>query len=112
MTDVDTVRLLIADLATDPPDRLFTDEQIEAFLDLEGGVKCAAAAALGAIAVSEALVSKVIRTLDLATDGAKLAAELRARAKELRAEAELDDDTGGLTVVEFDQPYLYRTGVL
>lgn len=101
------VRLLIADTATDPADQLFTTEQVEAFLELEGVVKLAAAQALDVIAVSEVLVSKVIKTQDLSTDGAKVAAELRARAKELRrqvADSEGDDD-GGFTIVDFIDPF-------
>lgn len=82
LDDNATVRLLIAAPGVD---EVFTDAQISAFLRLEGGaVKLAAARALGAIAVNEALVSKVIKDGDLSTDGAKLAAELRAQAKELR----------------------------
>jgi hypothetical protein len=110
MSDVDTVRLLIADLPADEDDRLFTDDEIQAFLDLEGGVRRASAQALDTIATSEVLVSKVIKTQDLTTDGAKVAAELRARAADLRRqaiEAGEGDDTGGLTVVEFDPSYLY-----
>lgn len=76
------VRLLIAAPGTD---EVFTDAQIDQFLTLEGGrLKLAAARALSVIATNEALVSKVIKDGDLSTDGAKLAAELRAQAKELR----------------------------
>lgn len=75
------VRLLIAD----PNGEVFNPSQIQQLLDLERGiVKLAAARALGIIATSEALLAKVIKDGDLATDGAKLAAELRAQAKELR----------------------------
>ncbi|WP_426566385.1 hypothetical protein ACPPVT_07515 [Angustibacter sp. McL0619] len=98
------VRLLIADVAEDPDEQVLDDDQVAGFLALEAGVvKLAAAAALEAIAVSEVLVSKVIRTQDLATDGTKVSAELRARATALRAQAaelgELDDDA--FTVVDF-----------
>lgn len=105
MADVDTVRLLIAD--TNPSSQLLTDEQIEAFLALEGGVKRASAAALESIATSEVLVSKKIRTQDLSTDGPAVAAELRARAQQLRQQAADEgegDESGGLTVVEMDYP--------
>ena len=82
-TSTDQVRLLIAD--TDLDTQLFTTLQIQAFLDLNAdAVRLAAADALDTIATSELLVSKVIKTQDLATDGAKVAAELRARAKQLR----------------------------
>lgn len=103
-TDAGKLRLLIAD--TDPTRLILDDEQVDAFLAIETGVKRAAAAALEAIARSEALVSKVIRTQDLQTDGAKLAAELRASAKALRDQADVDDENadedGGLEIVDFD----------
>lgn len=104
--DIRRVRLLIAD--TDPASRLFRADQITDFLDMEGGsVKLAAAQALDAIAVSEVLVSKVIKTQDLSTDGAKVGAELRARAKELRrqvADSE-GDDSAGFDIVDFINPF-------
>lgn len=90
---VEQVRLLTAD--TDPDNPLFTDEQLEAFLVLEdANVKRAAADALDATAVSEALVSKVIKTQDLSTDGAKVAAALHAQADGLRVQAARDADAG------------------
>jgi hypothetical protein len=101
-SDIGIVRLLITDV--DEDNLLFDDAQITAFLTLEGGVKLGAAAALDAIARSEALVSKVIRTQDLATDGAKLATELRASASELRRQVkdgDADDDSG-FVVVDFN----------
>jgi len=95
MTPEQQVRLLITDVSTDPAKRILTDDQVDGFLELAGGiVKLAAAEALDAIAVSELLVSKVIRTQDLATDGAKVAAALQARAATLRAQAAADSDDG------------------
>lgn len=95
-TDAADVRHLIADL--DPDARMFTDEQVETYLRLNGGaVRLAAADVLDAIAVSEVLVSKVIRTQDLSTDGAKVADSLMKRAATLRrqhAEATAADDEG------------------
>lgn len=83
-TDVADVRHLIADL--DPDARMFTDEQVGTYLRLNGGaVRLAAADMLDAIAVSEVLVSKVIRTQDLSTDGAKVADSLMKRAASLRS---------------------------
>ncbi|MEU4410760.1 hypothetical protein AB0F88_40170 [Streptosporangium sp. NPDC023963] len=101
-TDVGQVRLLIAD--TDPTAQLLNDPQIEAFLSLEGSVKRAAAQALDVIASSEALVSKVISMNGLSIDGTKVAAELRARASELRRQLDDGDgdDTVGLAIVDFD----------
>ncbi|MBN6054520.1 hypothetical protein JYK22_21440, partial [Nonomuraea sp. RK-328] len=101
-TDVGRVRLLIPD--TDEQNALLNDPQIDALLDMEGGVKLAAAAALDIIASSEVLVSKVITTQDVSTDGAKVAAELRDRAAELRRQVDegVGDDNVGFDVVDFD----------
>ena len=100
------VRLLIAD--TDPANRLFRVDQIQDFLDLESSsVKLAAATALETIARSEVLISKVIKTQDLTTDGSKVAAELRASAADLRqqvATGEGDPDTG-FDVIDFVDPF-------
>lgn len=109
-TDVGMVRILATDVNLDAP--LFTDDQIEAFLSVEGGiVKRAAALVLETIATSEALVSKKIRTSDgLSTDGPAVAAELRARAASLREQADAALDVGfGLEVVDYDPLAAYRT---
>jgi hypothetical protein len=112
-TPIGLVRLLCTDLSETEP--LFTDAQIQAFLTLEGdSVKLAAAQALDTIASNEALVSKAIRTMDLQTDGPAVAAELRARAKELRAQAAVDDgtdgdgDSWGFDFVDYDRYAAYR----
>lgn len=105
MTDVDTVRLLIAD--TTPHNELLKDDQLQQLLDLEGNVKAAAAQALDIIASSEALVSKVIKTQDLSTDGPATAKALREHANRLRAQAAgdtADADEGFFDIVDFD-PY-------
>ena len=88
------VRLLIPDTEQigDAPAYLFSDPQIQAFLTLySDNVKRAAAQAKLVLATSEALINKVIKTYDFQTDGAKLGAELRAQAAELRAEADRDE---------------------
>ena len=99
-TPIGQVRLLIPDTEplenpkdlTENPEYIFSDAQIQAFLVLyTNNVKRAAAAAKLALATSEALISKVIKTYDFATDGAKLGAELRAQAKQLQDEARDDD---------------------
>lgn len=84
-TPIGRVRLLVND-TTDSP--VFSDAEIAAFLELEGAnVKLAAAQALDTIADDEALTSKVIRSQDLATDGAAVAEGLRQRAQQLRSDA-------------------------
>ena len=95
------VRLLISDV--DPSRQVLTDDDILTLLALEGEVvKLAAAQALDSIASSETLVGKVIRSQDLSTDGAKVAADLRAHAASLRAQVVAEgDDVGGFDVVGF-----------
>lgn len=84
---IESVRLLIADPAGD--DQLLSDGQITTALDRVGGSDLRAAArCLEAIAVSEVLVGKKIRTQDLSTDGPAVSAELRALAARYRAEAD------------------------
>ncbi len=93
-TEVGRVRLLINDVKE--ANFVFTDEEIVAFLALEGeSVKRAAAQAIDTIADDEALTSKVIKDHDLTTDGAKTADALRKRAAALRAQADTDDLDGG-----------------
>lgn len=84
------VRLLIADLDEVAP--ILTDEHIEGYLGLNAeNIHRAAADALDAIATTESLLSKAIRTQDLQTDGPKVATDLRKRATQLRAKADADD---------------------
>lgn len=99
-TVVGQIRLLIPDTEqltnlADPSAAIsyvFSDAQIQAFASLySDNVKKAAAQAKLVLATSEALINKVIRTSDYTTDGAKLGAELRAQAKQLRDEAAADD---------------------
>ena len=99
-TAVGQVRLLIPDVEqlgdlanpSNPVAYIFSDPQIQAFLSLySNNVKRAAAQAKLVLSTSEALINKVIKTDDLATDGAKLAQELRAQAQMLMAEADKDD---------------------
>jgi hypothetical protein len=87
-TPVGLVRLNITD-TTEP--YLLTDDQLTGLLFASGeNVNRATARALRIIATSEVLVSKVIRTQDLSTDGAKVADALmrQAAAYEARADAE------------------------
>lgn len=90
---IEAVRFLIADLGTPP---LLTDSQIGAALTAEGGSDLLAAArCLEAIAVSETLVGRKIRTQDLSTDGPAVSAELRALAEQYRARARDEDPETG-----------------
>lgn len=97
MTDLEIVRLLVSDVGGESgKDFLYTDEEIEAFLTINGGdVRRAAAEVLRAMAANEAMVQKVITFLQLKTDGRataeallKAAESLDARAAKAEAEGE------------------------
>lgn len=91
-TDTGRVRLLLNDV--DPAAVVFTDPELEALLDLEGGsVKRAAAQAIDTNATNMVLATRVLRSQDITTDGAKVADAMRAHADRLRAQA--DDEADG-----------------
>lgn len=104
-SNVGRVRLLIPDRSLDL--FVFQDDEIEAFLEIEGGVKLATALALETIASDIAMVDKVIKIMDLQTDGAKTSDALLARAKLLREQAE-DADPTLYGVVEFDDLTIFN----
>ncbi len=84
------VRLLLNDV-TIP--YVFTDDEVKAFLVLEGdSVKRAAAQAIDTNATNMVLAMRVLRTQDLSTDGAKVASAMREHSDRLRAQAENEDE--------------------
>jgi len=77
------VRLLAQDF--DRENAIFSDDEIQAFMDMnEGDFRYAAASALEVIAANEAYVQKKIKLLDLWTDGSATAAALMKLATSLR----------------------------
>lgn len=88
-TPVGQVRLLTADVNEASP--VVTDGMIQGYLELFRGPYRAAAAVLDAMATSEVMLSKVIKTQDVSADGAKVAAELRAQAAALRQRADEEE---------------------
>jgi len=98
-TDIGKMRMMIPDRVT--PDHIFEDAEITALLVIEGNViKLGVALALETIASDTAMVLKVIRLLDLTTDGAKVSDALLARAKLLRAQAATEDVEGAFDWAE------------
>lgn len=90
-TDLGKVRMLIPDRVQ--ADAIFTDEELDAYLEMNGdSVKYAAADALDTIASDQAMVLKVITLLDLRTDGPATAKSLMDRADKLRTQADADDE--------------------
>lgn len=85
----DRVRLLISDVGGDSgTDYIFNDDEIDTFLAIRyDNTMLAAALALETVAANEALVQKRITYLDLSTDGAATAMELRQLAMHLTAQA-------------------------
>ena len=73
-------------------DYLFSDPELETYLEVaNGNVLRASAYAINAIATSEAMISKVIKTQDLSTNGAAVADALRLTAKQLLDRADAED---------------------
>lgn len=99
-SDLAKVRLLIGDI--DDTETIFNDPAIMAFISmaLDGNIKRAAAQALLTIAVNEVLVQKRIKLLDLSTDGPAEADALRALAKELMAQADMEEVGGAFDWAE------------
>lgn len=99
--NVGKIRAMIPDntLAT----YIFEDDELEAFYAIEGdSLKRATALALETIASNEAMVLKVIKTLDITTDGAKVSDALLKRADKLRDQADDEEAAagGGFDVAE------------
>lgn len=90
-TPADQVRFLVNDPKLDTGSPVFSDDEIDAYLAIEGGnVKLAAAQAIDTIADNEALTLKYIQDHQLTLDGAKVADSLRKRASSLRDQAVYD----------------------
>ena len=103
--DIYTIRLLVNDLPSDDTqvhdhECIFSDRDIELLASLEPVgvpavvVRRVAARLLRRMATDENLLSKKIKTQDLSVDGGAVAAELRAQADALDAEANRIHDEG------------------
>ena len=112
-SDLGKVRLLIPDRDSGAP--IFGDDEILALLSIEDGVKRATALALETIASDNAMTLKVIRLLDLSTDGAKTSDAILKRAQLLRDQAgvsdESDDDGFDIAEMVYDD-FSYREKVV
>lgn len=97
MSEITQVRVIIPDVA-EP--HIFTDEEIQAYLDIEGGnVLRAAALAIEADAAVLAQNYVNVRTDDLAINGAQTAETLLKRAKALRERADAEDEATDIFLV-------------
>ena len=98
------VRLLCTD--TEEDHAMFSDEEIKYFLKSEGkNVKRAGARALETIASSQTLLLKVVSTLDTSMNGPQVAKDLREGAKQLRKDAEDDEERNGGSFAIAEQVY-------
>lgn len=91
--EIRIIRTLIPDKeAVFDGETMFTDEEIGDFFTAgKNSITRAVAHAVSAIGSSEAIISKIIRTQDLQTNGATLANSFYARAKDLFDQAEIED---------------------
>ena len=107
-TDRGKVRLLVPDRVS--TDYLFQDDEIDAFLSVEvASVKRAAALCLETIASDIAMIDKVIKLLDLQTDGAKTSDALLKRAATLREQADNEDITDHFDYIEYSDLTEFNT---
>jgi hypothetical protein len=82
---------------------VFTDEEIQEFIDLyPANLWYAAAEALDTIAASQVMILKVVSRLDVTTDGASVGRELRQRANRLRETGDhmADADVSDVSTIE------------
>ena len=101
-TDRGKVRFLATDTNASAP--ILDDDEIDACLVFEYGVKRAAALVLEVIASSETLIAKKMELLDLKIDGPAVAVDLRKSAAKLREQADMDDDALGLGFDVIEMP--------
>jgi hypothetical protein len=109
--DIEDVRTLIPDtdavFGAGEDEHLFTDDQISRFFRLGGGNPVRAAGlAMIAVGNSEALISKVIVTQDLETDGSKLQDKWRAAGEAMLKRADKEDVFDGFQIINFREGWL------
>ena len=107
-TDRGKVRLLIQDTDTvTVANQFYDDDEIDCFLTIAGNMEGdavfnASAVALESWASNQVLILKVVTLLDVEVDGAKVSAEMRARAAVLRADAISNTSDAGFEIAEME----------
>jgi hypothetical protein len=109
-TDVGKVRLLIPDRNIDDP--VFQDEELQFFLDNNGSVRYAAAAALEVAATDDVMTFKVMKSGSDSVDATKGAKLLLERATRLRSPDPLISFVGEIGVVEMSNGVFGRRQLL
>lgn len=84
-TDIGRFRAIFPDVDADNP--IFSDEEIQVFLDIEGDIRRARARGLERAANDTVMTLRVTRVLGLEVDGASAAREIRLQAQAEREEA-------------------------
>lgn len=99
-TNVGRMRRTIPD--NDDEDFLWSDEELQSFIDDEGDWRRATALALETMASDSAYTLQVIKIQQLSTNGAETARALLNRATQLRSQAEQADanEEGGFDIIE------------
>ena len=93
MNEIEKVRILIAEM--DSANQIFTDDQIQGFLEIhDGNIHRAAASALRAIAIDEALL-RDIKTDDISVTSSATSRELRTIADKLDDRADKIEKSQG-----------------
>jgi hypothetical protein len=105
-TDRGKTRLYAMDTVS--ANAIFSDDEIDAFLSLNGSdIYLAAADALDIIASNQSYVLKVITNNGLSTNGPAVAADLRKGAQVLRDKSASFSTSSGISIVPNpDDPYL------
>lgn len=99
MDDKEKIRLLISDTGgADGKQFIFSDEEMEVFLELGGSIKYGAAIALRTIAGNTAQVQARIKYLELTTDGPAVAKALNELADKFEKEAIDGDEDGDVEI--------------
>lgn len=112
-TNVGKVRMVLPDKVED--DAFFSDEELEALIEVEGNWRRATALALETIASDSAMVLQVVKVQNITTDGAAVAKALLSRASLLRKQADDADsnEDSGFDIIEMlPNNFSYREKVL
>lgn len=90
-TNVENIRLLMGSVSTN----IYSDPQLQQFLDLtpSGSVKLAAALGLDSLAANKSLVAELCKSLNSTNDDRQMPADLRAQAAALRNEEQTTEAT-------------------
>lgn len=99
-TDIGKIRLAIPDNIQ--ADAVFTDEELQVFLDVEGSWRSAAALALETMASNELLVMKMVEVKDVKVSGSDRAVALLLKRASLLREQDTFDGSFDVIPIVYD----------